>query len=78
MNTENLTIDWSTPRSIMITYDGHQVPALMLHEPHSALLYVTMLSPQQRRIAPENQYTVKRRTTKMPTHAIHVQYSYCK
>jgi hypothetical protein len=41
------------------------IPALMLHKPHSALLYVTMLSLKQRKIAPENHhYTVKRRTAR--------------
>lgn len=43
---------------------GSNIPALTLHMPHNAPLYVTMLSKQQRRIAPEIHIRMKYETGK--------------
>lgn len=41
------------------------LPALMLHEPHNAPLYVIMLSMPQRRIAPDHHQPKKGKTKKV-------------
>lgn len=63
IDTEISVVNWPTPK-ISDQKKTPTVPALMLHKPHSAFLYATMLSLQQRRIAPDNHTTGKRRPTR--------------